>query len=95
MLLTSNNLISLLHQFLSLLCLVRDCEMIRRILLGDRISPDERKWTIMGQSFGGFCCVTYLSFYPSGLKEVFLAGGLAPLVYNPDPAYRRLFREYL
>lgn len=48
----------------------------------------------MGQSFGGFCCVTYLSFYPSGLKEVFLAGGLAPLVYSPDPVYRRLFREF-
>ncbi|GJJ11753.1 hypothetical protein Clacol_005991 [Clathrus columnatus] len=71
--------------------IVRDCEMIRWILLGDRPNPTDRKWTIMGQSFGGFCSITYLSFYPFALKEVFLAGGLAPLIYNPDPAYRRLF----
>lgn len=24
------------------------------------------RWTIMGQSFGGFCSATYLSFAPEG-----------------------------
>lgn len=51
-----------------------------------------RKWTIMGQSFGGFCAINYLSFYSEGLKEVFLTGGLAPLVDGPDPVYEALFR---
>jgi hypothetical protein len=41
----------------------------------------------MGQSFGGFCAITYLSFYSEGLKDVFITGGLAPLVDHPDPDY--------
>jgi hypothetical protein len=24
------------------------------------------RWTILGQSFGGFCCLTYLSIAPQG-----------------------------
>lgn len=39
---------------------VRDCEAIRKRLMID--SPEsEQKWSIIGQSFGGFCAVTYLS----------------------------------
>ena len=44
--------------------IVRDAELLRRLLL-----PAEgplSKWTLLGQSFGGFCCVTYLSFAPDG-----------------------------
>ncbi|KAF8892289.1 alpha/beta-hydrolase [Infundibulicybe gibba] len=59
--------------------IVKDCEAIREILLGGRTDPEERKWTLMGQSFGGFCAITYLSFHSEGIKEVFLTGGLAPL----------------
>lgn len=75
------------------LCLVRDCEFIRKALLGDRENPEDQKWTILGQSFGGFCAVTYLSFFPEGLKEVFLTGGLPPLVDQPDPVYESLVGE--
>jgi alpha-beta hydrolase superfamily lysophospholipase len=71
---------------------VRDCEAIREILLGQKEDPEDRKWTIMGQSFGGFCAINYLSFHGAGLKEVFLTGGLAPLVHHPDPVYERLIR---
>lgn len=40
--------------------IVEDCESIRKVLTADY--PDEKKkWSIIGQSFGGFCCVTYLS----------------------------------
>ena len=33
---------------------------------------------MLGQSFGGFCAVTYLCRAPRGLTEVLLAGGLPP-----------------
>lgn len=49
----------------------------------------------MGQSFGGFCAISYLSFHSEGLKEVFLTGGLAPLVNDPDTVYEALIRKYL
>lgn len=72
---------------------VKDCEVIRKELLGSNESPDDRKWTLMGQSFGGFCCITYLSFHSEGIKEVFIAGGLAPLVDQPDEVYEALTRK--
>jgi len=37
--------------------IVRDCEWIRRELGVDR-------WSVFGQSFGGFCVTTYLSIAP-------------------------------
>ncbi|KAJ6631499.1 alpha/beta-hydrolase [Mycena sp. CBHHK59/15] len=70
--------------------IVKDCEEIRKILIGDKPNPEDRKWTIMGQSFGGFCAINYLSFFPSGLKEVFMTGGLAPLDESPDRVYASL-----
>lgn len=46
----------------------------------------------MGQSFGGFCCTTYLSYYPEGVKEAFLFGGLPPALHEgPDEVYKRLY----
>ena len=41
--------------------IVRDAELIRRQLIGDE------QWSVLGQSFGGFCVVTYLSLAPQGL----------------------------
>ncbi|KAK7057658.1 Alpha/beta-hydrolase, partial [Favolaschia claudopus] len=70
--------------------IVKDCEEIRKVLLGDKPDPEDRKWTVLGQSFGGFCAITYLSFFPSALKEVFLTGGLAPLEKGPDRVYASL-----
>jgi pimeloyl-ACP methyl ester carboxylesterase len=75
--------------------LVKDCEAIRQLLLGHKSSPEDRKWTILGQSFGGFCAINYLSFHPEGIKEVFLTGGLPPLVDQPDPVYESLARKSL
>lgn len=73
--------------------IVKDCEVIRKELLGSQESPEDRKWTLMGQSFGGFCCITYLSFHSEGIKEVFITGGLAPLVDQPDEVYEALTRK--
>jgi pimeloyl-ACP methyl ester carboxylesterase len=73
--------------------IVKDCEAIRKILVGHKEKPEDRKWTILGQSFGGFCAINYLSYYSEGLKEVFLTGGLAPLVDHPDPVYEALIKR--
>lgn len=68
--------------------IVRDAETIRERLLG----PDQR-WSILGQSFGGFCALTYLSFAPHGLNEAFITGGLAPLTRSADEVYRKTYQR--
>jgi proline iminopeptidase len=40
--------------------IVRDCEAIRTCLTAE-YPTDRKKWSVIGQSFGGFCAVTYLS----------------------------------
>ncbi|MBV9794747.1 MAG: alpha/beta fold hydrolase [Actinobacteria bacterium] len=62
--------------------IVRDAERIRRELTGG--AP----WSVLGQSFGGFCTVTYLSMAPEGLKEAFITGGLPGLDVTADDVYR-------
>ncbi|KAJ7049924.1 alpha/beta-hydrolase [Mycena amicta] len=73
--------------------IVRDAEAIRKILLGHKADLEEQKWSLIGHSFGGFCAITYLSFFPEGLKEVFISGGLAPLDVGPDRVYAALIRR--
>ncbi|KAL2058846.1 hypothetical protein ABVK25_000138 [Lepraria finkii] len=51
------------------------------------------KWSIMGQSFDGFCCVDCLSRFPEALQEVFTTGGRPPLVKHSDQVYKYLFRK--
>jgi pimeloyl-ACP methyl ester carboxylesterase len=63
--------------------IVLDCELIRRQLLG----PDGT-WTVLGQSFGGFCTVSYLSFAPHGLDAALLTGGLPGLDAHAEDVYR-------
>jgi pimeloyl-ACP methyl ester carboxylesterase len=61
--------------------IVADAELIRRELGG---AP----WSVLGQSFGGFCTVTYLSKAPEGLAEAFITGGLPGLAATADDVYR-------
>ena len=56
--------------------IVRDLELIRAELGVDR-------WSLLGQSFGGFTSLTYLSLAPDGLREVLITGGLAPISSRP------------
>jgi pimeloyl-ACP methyl ester carboxylesterase len=63
--------------------IVLDCELIRRQLLGP-----EQPWTVLGQSFGGFCTVSYLSFAPHGIAAAMLTGGLPGLDTHADDVYR-------
>ncbi len=61
--------------------IVRDLESIRAELGVDR-------WSLLGQSFGGFTSLTYLSLAPEGLREVLITGGLAPITNRPvDEVY--------
>jgi pimeloyl-ACP methyl ester carboxylesterase len=62
--------------------IVADAELIRQELTGGR------PWSILGQSFGGFCAVTYLSHAPEGLREALITGGLPGLDKSADDLYR-------
>ena len=66
--------------------IVADAELIREAL-------DSGPWTTYGQSYGGFCTLTYLSFAPHGLRESLITGGLAPLTGPADRVYRATFRR--
>ncbi|WP_328826842.1 alpha/beta hydrolase [Streptomyces sp. NBC_00252] len=65
--------------------IVRDCETIRPALTGG--AP----WTVLGQSFGGFCTVNYLSTAPEGLSAAILTGGLPSLDAHADDVYRAAY----
>ena len=71
--------------------IVRDLEAVRKYLTMDAASEKLQKWSLMGQSYGGFVATTYLSFYPEGLREVFVMGGLPPLRGGAEEAYRRIY----
>ena len=64
--------------------IVADAEAIRVELGVDR-------WSVLGQSFGGFCAMRYLSAAPQGLREVLFTGGLPPLRAGIDEVYRATF----
>ena len=63
--------------------IVNDAEAIRKALLGE-----DEKWSVMGQSYGGFCIVHYLSAAPEALKEGFITGGVPSLSRHIDDVYR-------
>ncbi|MDI5975265.1 alpha/beta fold hydrolase [Amycolatopsis magusensis] len=65
--------------------IVRDAELIRRSLLGNE------PWSVLGQSFGGYCTVTYLSLAPEGLREAIITGGLPGVEADADTVYRHLY----
>lgn len=69
--------------------IVRDAEAIRRQLIGD--TP----WSILGQSFGGFCAMNYLSSAPHGLKEVLITGGIPSLTRSTDEVYRATYASVM
>ncbi len=64
--------------------IVADAELIRQRL-------GSGPWTVFGQSYGGFCTLTYLSFAPEGIARALITGGLAPLTGHPDEVYRATF----
>ncbi|MBU6259188.1 MAG: alpha/beta fold hydrolase [Burkholderiales bacterium] len=64
--------------------IVRDAECFRRELGVER-------WSVLGQSFGGFCALAYLSAFPGALREVYFTGGLPTLERPVDEVYRQTY----
>jgi pimeloyl-ACP methyl ester carboxylesterase len=68
--------------------IIRDAEWIRRELGVER-------WSVLGQSFGGMCVITYLSFAPEGLEAAFVTGGIPVLGSRIDEVYARTYERVL
>ncbi|MFJ5831634.1 alpha/beta fold hydrolase [Streptomyces sp. NPDC093089] len=65
--------------------IVADAELIRRELCGD--TP----WETLGQSYGGFITLSYLSTAPEGLRACYVTGGLPGLTATADDVYARTY----
>ncbi|KAL1841304.1 hypothetical protein VTJ49DRAFT_7249 [Mycothermus thermophilus] len=74
--------------------IVRDFEAVR-LTLTEHFDADKKAWSIVGQSFGGFVALTYLSKFPGGLREVFMTGGLAPILRGPDEVYTATYKKVI
>lgn len=66
--------------------IVADLEAIRLSLSGV-------KFTLVGQSFGGWIAMTYVSFLPESLSGVFLTGGVPPIGREPEEVYAALYKR--
>jgi len=64
--------------------IVRDAELLREFFGVER-------WSVLGQSFGGFCVLAYLSMFPGSLREAFVCGGLPPIGRPVDDVYSRTY----
>jgi pimeloyl-ACP methyl ester carboxylesterase len=60
--------------------IVRDAEVVRQQLGVDT-------WSVLGQSFGGFCALHYLSAFPGSLREALFTGGVPPVGRPVDEVY--------
>lgn len=66
--------------------IIRDVEAFREHL-------GLSSWSVLGQSFGGFCTLTYLSLFPESLDRALLTGGLAPLTGHADRVYEHTYAK--
>jgi pimeloyl-ACP methyl ester carboxylesterase len=65
--------------------IVRDAEVLR-----DRVAGG-RTWETLGQSYGGFVTLAYLSMAPEGLDACYVTGGLPGLSATADDVYARTY----
>ena len=65
--------------------IVADFEHVRKTLYGGK------RWETLGQSYGGFLTLSYLSMAPEGLAACYVTGGLAGLSATADDVYRRTY----
>ncbi|HDM8126130.1 TPA: alpha/beta fold hydrolase [Vibrio harveyi] len=66
--------------------IVRDAEFIREQF-------GVEKWAILGQSFGGFCSLTYLSLFPNSLLQSYITGGVPSVSLHADDVYHATFKR--
>ena len=65
--------------------IVADAEVLRRAVFGGR------RWATLGQSYGGFITLTYLSRHPEAITAAYVTGGLPGLQADASEVYRRTF----
>lgn len=65
--------------------IVKDLEHFRKTAL------EGRRWQTLGQSYGGFLTLTYLSQAPEGLSACYIAGGIPSLQPDADEVYRHTY----
>ncbi|PJM79803.1 alpha/beta fold hydrolase [Bifidobacterium scaligerum] len=65
--------------------IVRDFEHLRLAEF------DGRRWVTMGQSYGGFLTLTYLSLFPSGVIASFTTGGIPHVPADAAEVYEHTF----
>lgn len=77
--------------------IVNDAEAVKTALLmpvEDVNSAPPRPWgAALGQSFGGFCMMTYLSQQTHPPRICLLTGGIAPMLTPAYDAYQRLWER--
>ncbi len=66
--------------------IVRDAETIRQQM-------GVEQWAILGQSYGGFCSLTYLSLFPNSLLRSYITGGVPSIHPDADEVYRATFER--
>ena len=67
--------------------IVADAEHLRATVYGGR------QWATLGQSYGGFLTLTYLSRHPSALTRCFVTGGLPPATVDAEAVYAATFQR--
>ena len=60
--------------------IVNDCELVREAL-------GVAQWTVLGQSFGGFTTLHYLSTHHESLSGALITGGLSAVGHPIDDVY--------
>lgn len=64
---------------------VEDAEALRHAVYGGR------RWATLGQSYGGFVTLTYLSRHPEALTACYVTGGLPGIAATAEDVYARTF----
>ncbi|RMI09177.1 alpha/beta hydrolase [Cellulomonas triticagri] len=64
---------------------VEDAEAVRHAVYGGR------RWATLGQSYGGFLTLTYLSRHPEALTACYVTGGLPGTRATAEDVYARTF----
>lgn len=63
--------------------IIADLEHLRRTVF------DGVRWQTLGQSYGGFLTLTYLSFHPDAVSAAYVTGGLTSFEPDATDVYRR------
>lgn len=66
--------------------IVRDAEAIREQF-------GVKQWSTIGQSFGGFCTLSYLSLFPQSLQRCYVTGGIPSIEREADDVYRATYKR--